>query len=699
MIANYKCNQQENLEESAKMRILIVEDNELIIKALTALLNYQNYVVEVATDGQMAWDLIQAFDYDLILLDIKLPKIDGITLCKQLRAHGCQAPILLLTGQDSSNDKAAGLDAGADDYVVKPFDSRELVARIRALLRRGIPTSSPVLEWGNLRLDPNRVEVYYETQSIQLTPKEYALLELFMRYPQRVFSCDKIIEHIWSFDNSPTEEAVRTQIKGLRQKLKAAGSPPDLIETIYGTGYRLKTIQTKHSESIYPKIENKQKQKTTRNRFQDRDERPRLLIVDKDRQFTCELVKRTQMQGILADVATSLSEARDKIDLIHPNAVLLDLAIGKTIEESFTLLAELLLQKPPVPFVVFTTHNDLNVRREITQLGGRAFLQKPLPVSEVLQAILRVLQPTEIVAEAVILVADSDPQVSNALSTLLEPWGFKVSILENPQRFWETLEISAPDLLIMNLDMPNLNAIELCQVIRNNVRWGGLPILLLVDSIDAATMHKVFAAGADDFVSKPIVGPELVTRVLHRLERIKLQQNLAEIDPLTKLYNRHRATQDLNKLLRLSSRYNQSMCLAILDLDNFKQVNNTFGHGVGDTVLRQLAQLLQQSFRGEDVVSHWCGDEFVVGLYGMTRSHGLQRLLQVIETLHKQKFSATEHSEFQVTVSMGIAQYPEDGSDLQTLYQSATKILEQTKATRDSGVLPELRPKSELPST
>ena len=222
------------------MKILVVEDDELNAYALTAVLNNQNYAVEVATDGDAAWDLIETYDYDLILLDVMLPGLDGISLCRQIRSRGLQMPILLLTGCDSSHEKAIGLDAGADDYVVKPFEQEELVARVRALLRRGGTTSQPVLEWGNLQLDPSCCEVTYNQDLLSLTPKEYALLELFLRNSRRVFSCSMILEHLWSYEDTPQEEAVRTHIKGLRQKLKSVGAPNDLIETVYGIGYRLK---------------------------------------------------------------------------------------------------------------------------------------------------------------------------------------------------------------------------------------------------------------------------------------------------------------------------------------------------------------------------------------------------------------------------------------------------------------------------
>ena len=224
------------------MKILVVEDDELNAYSLTSVLTNQNYAVEVATDGDTAWNFIQTYDYDLILLDVVLPKLDGISLCRQIRSSGLQMPILLLTGCDSSHEKAIGLDAGADDYVVKPFNAEELIARVRALLRRKGVSSQPVLEYGKLRLDPSSCEAIYAGNLLPLTPKEYALLELFLRNIRRVFSCGMILEHLWCYEDTPQEEAVRTHIKGLRHKLKAVGAPSDLVETVYGIGYRLKPL-------------------------------------------------------------------------------------------------------------------------------------------------------------------------------------------------------------------------------------------------------------------------------------------------------------------------------------------------------------------------------------------------------------------------------------------------------------------------
>jgi DNA-binding response OmpR family regulator len=224
------------------MKILLVEDDELLAEVVTEYLTDQLYLVDVAIEGETAWQYIQNIQYDLILLDVMLPKLDGIGLCKRLRSHGYSVPIMMVTARDTSTDKVMGLDAGADDYVVKPFDFPELLARIRALLRRGGISSTPILEWGDLQLDPASYEVSYKSQILHLTPKEYGLLELLLRNGRRIHTRSAIIEHLWSIDNPPEEGTVKAHVASLRKKLKTAGAPNDFIETVHGMGYRLKQL-------------------------------------------------------------------------------------------------------------------------------------------------------------------------------------------------------------------------------------------------------------------------------------------------------------------------------------------------------------------------------------------------------------------------------------------------------------------------
>lgn len=221
------------------MRFLLVEDDPAISHTLGAALAEQFYVVDVAEDGQEGLDYTRSFTYDLIILDVSLPRFDGLSLCRHLRREKYTGPILLLTAKGETEDKVKGLDAGADDYVVKPCTVPELMARVRALLRRQRSTDAPVLEWGLLRLDPSAGQVTYHDQPINLSPKEYSLLELFLRHPRRLFSRNAILEHLWSVGDFPGEETVKAHIKGLRRKLALAGAR-DTIETVYGMGYRLR---------------------------------------------------------------------------------------------------------------------------------------------------------------------------------------------------------------------------------------------------------------------------------------------------------------------------------------------------------------------------------------------------------------------------------------------------------------------------
>jgi DNA-binding response OmpR family regulator/HPt (histidine-containing phosphotransfer) domain-containing protein len=223
------------------MKILFVEDDVHICEAISKFLSAHHYAVDVVTDGEAGLEMAMQWPYDLILLDVMMPKLNGIEVCRRLRLRECQAPIMFLTGKGADEDVIAGLDAGADDYVAKSCEPAQMIARIRALLRRsGAVVSSPLLTWGGLCLDPSAAQVTFNQNAVTCRPKEYALLELFLRNPKRLLNRSNIIDHLWSYDDVPVEGSVTTLIKDLRRRLKTAGMTQDPIETVYGLGYRLK---------------------------------------------------------------------------------------------------------------------------------------------------------------------------------------------------------------------------------------------------------------------------------------------------------------------------------------------------------------------------------------------------------------------------------------------------------------------------
>ena len=629
------------------MKILLVEDDTITVNLLTRALNSQSYNVNTAGDGETALQLAQAYDYDLIVLDVLIPKLDGISLCRELRSSGCQMPILLLTALDSRSNLVQGLEAGADDYMVKPFNIEELMARIRALLRRGKATlSSTKLTWEKLQVSPDTTEVTYAEKVLHLTPKEYRLLELFLRNPQRIFSRSAILDRIWSAGEFPQEEAVTAHIKGLRHKLKAAGMSVDLVETVYGLGYRLKSLPeeienqkvagemaetaSESSESIrelnnderrlkvltvvaeiraklranfiekvaifdraIAQIQTRTLEEELRREAQaqahklvgslgtlglpqgsevarklehlfkpenvlkpgsvqkieeflhllkqifDRPPEPesevvaqlsqqrRILIVDDDILQSDRLKIAASDSEFEIEVANSPQAARIAISQQPPNAILLDLTFSRTQENGLTLLAELRTEKPDIPVMVFSGHNQLSDRIEVARLGASGFLHKSLPPADILKAVAQLLDRTG-PAEAKVMVVDDDVHLLAALKMILQPWGLQVTTLDEPEKFWEVLETTCPDLLILDVEMPGYSGIELCLAVRNDLRWSKLPVLFLTAHSESETVRQMFVAGADDYVNKPIVEPELIARLMNRLERTQLRRRLAQ---------------------------------------------------------------------------------------------------------------------------------------------------------------------------
>lgn len=220
------------------MRILVVEDNHRLSNSLKLNLAHEGYSVDTAYDGQEGQDLAELTPYDLIILDILLPVKDGLKVCRDLRLRRLQTPILLLTARDSVDDRVQGLDCGADDYLVKPFAMRELLARLRALLRRRQPSQVGRLEMGTLVVDPVTHSVERAGQPIELTPKEFALLEYLLYHPNQVVTRDMIEQHIWNYDFECESNVIDVYVRRLRRKIDDPFEVK-LLTTVRGVGYRL----------------------------------------------------------------------------------------------------------------------------------------------------------------------------------------------------------------------------------------------------------------------------------------------------------------------------------------------------------------------------------------------------------------------------------------------------------------------------
>ncbi len=221
-------------------KILMVEDDRDLTLMVSDWLKLEHHQVECVHNGPDALEFLRNFDYDIVILDWELPGLSGIDILKDFRLQGKKTPVLILTGKRSVSEKEVGLDTGADDYLTKPFDLRELTARLRALLRRGWELGSNVLTFSDIVLDPSAHSARRGNRNLQLLRREFSLLEFLMRHPNQLFSAESLLSHVWTAEADVGPETVRTCVKRLRQKLESQGEP-EVIQTVRGVGYKLGT--------------------------------------------------------------------------------------------------------------------------------------------------------------------------------------------------------------------------------------------------------------------------------------------------------------------------------------------------------------------------------------------------------------------------------------------------------------------------
>lgn len=621
------------------MKVLLVDDDDALAGILTQQLAVQNYIVDRVADGETGWAYASTFDYDLIILDWMLPQLDGLQLCQRLRDEGYGVPILLLTAKDQQTDKIQGLEAGADDYLVKPVDVAELLVRIRVLMRRAPADSPPILVWGDLCLDPISCDVTYQGQPVPLTAKEYALLELFLRHSHQVFSPSALLDQIWSSDEFPSEATVRSHIRGLRQKLKAAGIAADAIETVRGLGYRLstpvvtsptrqssqalslerqtrylegltKTWQAHRGESIdrWNYLERlcqtlKARAMSEQQRLQAKQiahslagtlgvfglmegsrlalqiERllqseptlsptqtaqfqalvttlghaldappqlvswseniphlPQILIVDvHEAPYIQQLMALAVARGLGVDIAASTEVAAQALSLHDavqtdpdtapslPDIVLVNL-VGNEADPVLTntsLLLEFITllnhHWPYLPIVLMTSQADFGNRLDLIRRGAAMVLEYPMSPADVLDAIDQVTYLRY--RHSKIMLVDDDSHYLQHIVNLLKPWHLQITPLANSQRFWTLFTQIMPDVIILDIEMPGINGFELCKVLRSHPQWQHLPIIFLSIHADQDHRARAFAMGADDYMTKPVQGQDLVCRIFNRLKR------------------------------------------------------------------------------------------------------------------------------------------------------------------------------------
>jgi diguanylate cyclase (GGDEF)-like protein len=512
------------------VKFLIIDADRGFSHQLAQHFNRGGEAVDRASNATEAIELLAEVVYDLILIDRALPDADGLEFCRVLRSQGIQARIILMTDGDRGA-AIAGLNAGVNETIAKPFEFAALDQRIQALRQPHRGLQPHISEWRGVQLDLATSQITFQQRSLRLAPRERSLLQRLFQDDQRIHSQSSLLKYLWSIDDDlPGEEAVRTLIRRLRKKLETIQAG-ELIETVYGLGYRLNA--------------------------------------------DWEMPAADQLLNDLHQVQR-------------------------------------------------VAHQDIQI-----------------------------------------VALDDDPLIRKLLQKMLQPWGIQVHVLSESSQLLGALDRITPDILILDLNLPDANGIELCQMLRSNSQWADLPIIILTSQRDSETIRQVFDAGADDFVSKPIVPPEFMARLLNRFERSRSRQERQGHDPLTGLA--HQAIGHDRLTQKIRQRDDAAFCLVVMQLDHLTELVAEYGHVVRDRWLKLFALTLTQQLP-DALLSRWHGGEFVIGI-NSTQALAVAELKAVQIKLQQVKVSPMVHNP--VTINLVIVQRSTQSPDVATLFQQA----------------------------
>jgi len=663
--------------------ILLLDDDVEFRALLGTVLRARGFRVLDAGSAKTATELLLNESPDLVIVDGLLPDLTGVEWIESVRQRDTDTAIVFLSAfwRDLETFQRLTQELGVSLVAYKPIEPMVFAENILELLRPG----------------PKRVDSVRPLPS-SLPPDATDTLRARMAHLREEYARElpRKLDELESLIEAAKQRSEATK--------SAAGSAHRLRGTAGAYGFKLVGALAGHIEDLLAEYQasplrvrrnlwNEVSRALADARLAARDQESAarvniasndalstgtILFVDDDvdARRTATALLRKQLFDVC--VASSGPEALHKAASIKLAAAVVDVHLKD--ESGFDLCRQLrdLPGKERLPLVLISADQSVATRVAATHVGASLFIEKPFREDAFSIAVQQLIDEA-MARHGRVLILEDDRDFANHAELLLQANDIDTRAIVNPADLPAALDEFRPDLLLLDIDFPNTSGVEICKALRMSLQWQTLPILMITAHVDDDTRIEAFRAGANDFISKPVLEEEFNARVDVQLTHARLLQERAERDPLSGLLLRRPFLEALEQRLSEARRYERSLALAIIDIDHFKRVNDGFGHTCGDSVIAGLGQLLRQRFRNEDLRCRWGGEEFVVVLPGQQPDLLLRALGRVLQEFSEMCFVASNGETFSVTASAGIASSPDDGLSAQALIRRADVRLYQAK--------------------
>ncbi len=663
--------------------VLFLEKDRELQVVMPAFLRERGYRVESARSVQEARAVLERTAVDAAVVDGLAPGMVGMDFLQELRRAKPTLPILLASrmGQDEPGREQLLKQLRVARILMKPYTPQELYIWVEQALSRAQPVSAPAKVQDTLAAELAAANAEYGRHlRRRLASLTESVAHARAGAPEALeaayYDAHKLHGSAGSFGFGPVGEAAGHLEALLKPARAGAAADWEAVERALGELAAKISART----ATPPPVPLAPEPAARAEPSGPRDTLGAVLVMDDDAQWLSEVERLGQEQGVRVLTAQDMDEAEERVRGQWLDGALLHVHLGGP-EGGYATAARLraLERLHTLPLAFFSADGDLLHRVAAVHAGASLYLPRPFSAADFTGAVEQLVAARR-PERSRVLVVDDDPEAMVELRGAVTGHHMEVVGLEDPFRLLEALAEHRPDLLLLDVGLPGPSGFDLCRILRSMPEWQQLPILLLTSRLGVEFRVAAFEAGADDYLTKPVLGEELVARVHSRLERVRLVRERAERDPLTGLLLRRPFLEALRARLSEARRQHKPLALCFLDVDHFKQVNDTHGHLAGDHVLTRLGRLLAMRFRREDVRGRWGGEEFVVTLMGETAESAREILARTAAELARVRFEGERGEPFHVTFSAGIAEAVKDGADVESLLRAADARLYRAKA-------------------